>query len=172
MAFKRQGTLNPHGAPVLVRRTIANSTEVTVNDSMRMNGGFADLGDATTNVLGHAVGISTKGGVGVSTDGSTGAEMGSFSGTFTSASDNQTVSQVKVELDISQDSLHSAEVNDTLGTTTGSDEDGSYFDLADEDTLDESSYSATAAQYHAHKADPQDSTRLIVNIFESSVFGA
>jgi len=172
MAFTQHGSLDPHGAPVLVRRTIANSTEVSVGDSVKMDGGFAALGEATTNVLGHVSGISTESGVGLSTDGSTGAEFGTFAGTFTTASDNETAAQVKAEIDISKHTLYSAEVDATLGTTPGSDEDGAYFDLADEDTLDESTYSATAAQYQVSKRDPQESSQVIVNIFESSVFGA
>lgn len=172
MAFTNYGTLNPHGAPVNIRRTIANSTTVTVNDSMKMDSGFADLGEATTDVLGHADGISTEGGVGVVTDGSAGADFGSYQGTFTTASDNQTVDKVKVELDISKDSLYSAEVDAAIETTAGYSASGAYMDLLDEDTLDESTGATTPAQYYSHGVDPEDDSRLIVNIFQSSVFGS
>jgi hypothetical protein len=44
-------------------------------------------------------------------------------------------------------------------------------DLADEDTLDESTAATTTAQYATHGVDPNDTAKAVVNIFESSVFG-
>lgn len=172
MAFRTAGSLNPHGAPINVRRVLANSITVTEGDSIKIDSNFADLGEATTGVFGHASGISTDRGVGVTTDGSAGADFGSYQGSFTTASDNQTDAKVKVEVDISKQTLYSADISAALGTTVGSDSLNAYFDLADEETLDESSYSAAGAQYNMHQTDPADADRIIVNIFESSVFGS
>ena len=96
--------------------------------------------------------------------------MGSYVGTYTHAADNQTVAQSKVELDISKFTLYSAEQDGTVGDND-SDLAGFFTNLADEDTLDESTTSTTAAQYATHGTDPDDSTKMIVNLYESSIFG-
>ena len=171
MAILNHNTLTPNGAPVLRRTIITNSVVTVVNDSYKLASGFGALGTAGTSVLGHVTGISTLDQVGVNTTGVAGAEMGSFVGSYTAAADNQTVAQVKAEVDISKDTLYSAEVDVAIGTTTGSDLDGYFMDLADEDTLDESTAATTAAQYGTWGTDPNDSARAIVNIFESSVYG-
>lgn len=172
MAFKIAGSLNPHGGPLLRRETITNSTEVTENDSVKLASGFVDLGTTGASVFGHVSGISTHRGVGLNTDGAAGSDIGSFSGTFTTASDNQTVDKVKAEVDISKSTLYSAALDDDIGSTTGSDLAGYYMDIADETELDESTAATTVAQYHTHGTDPEDDERVIVNIFESSVFGS
>lgn len=172
MAFSGAGTLNEHVGPVQRSQIIANSTEVTELDAVRIDSsGFVTLGNASNDIFGHVTGISTQDGVGLETDGSAGAETGSFSGTFTTASDNQTVSKVKAVVDISKESLYSADADASLGTTTGSDLAGYYMDLTSENELDESTAAQTAAQYHTHGTDPEDSTKAIVNVFESSVYG-
>jgi hypothetical protein len=172
MAFTYHGDLNPHGGPVLRREIGTNSITVTVLDSVKLASGFAALGTAGAAVFGHVAGISTEDGVGLNTTGAAGAEIGSFVGTFTMASDNQTVAKVKVEVDISQTTLYSAEVDATIGTTTGSDLSGYRMDLVDEDTLDESTAATTTAQYATWGVDPADSTKAIVNVFESQVFNS
>jgi len=171
MAFKGSGTLNPHGGPVLRREIIANSVAAVELDSVKLASGFAALGTAGALVFGHVVGISTNEGVGLETDGTAGAATGSFAGAYTVASDNQTVAKVRAEVDISKFSLYSAEVDDTIGTTTGSNLAGYRMDLVDEDTLDEDSAATTSAQYGTWGVDPEDSTKAIVNIYESQVFG-
>lgn len=172
MAFKKAGDLNPHGGPVLVSKIIANSTTVTEGDSVKLSSGFVDLTTTGDEVFGHVTAISTRQGVGLETDGTAGAETGSFNNTFTTASDNQTVGKVKAVVDISKLSLYSADVDDTLGTTTGSDLAGYRMDAADESELDESTAATTAAQYNSFGVDPEDSGNVIVNIFESQVFGS
>lgn len=172
MAFRNKGSLNPHGAPVLRYATLANSITVTENDSMKIDAdGFLALGTAGVAVFGHVVGLTKKEGTGLVTDGSAGADVGSFQGTFATASDNETVDQVKGVCDISQFTLWSAELSGTIGTTTGSDQMGVHFDLTDEDTLDETSSTDSSAQYYSWGQDPEAGTGYaIVNIFESEVF--
>jgi len=171
MAFKISGTLNPHGAPVLRREILANSITTVVNDSVKFASGFVALGTAGALVLGHVVSIGTNKGVGLNTTGAAGAEIGSFVNSYLTASDNQTVGKVRAEIDISKFTLYSAEVDAAIGTTTGSDLAGYRMDLVDEDTLDESTAVTTTAQYGTWGVDPLDSSRALVNIYESQVFG-
>ena len=172
MAFKAIDRLgSSSGAPIKQARILANSITVTELDSIKMASGFAALGTAGASVFGHALAIRTEPGVGVGTTGAAGAEAGSFVGTFTTASDNQTVAMVKGECDISKETMYSAEVDATIGTTTGSDLAGYYMDLIDANTLDESDAATTTGQYATHGVDANDSTKAVVTIFESSVFG-
>ena len=173
MAIIKNTALTPFGAPGLRHEILANSITVTVSDSVKFDtDGFVALGTAGAAVLGHVMNISTNLGVGVNTTGVAGAELGSYVGTFLTASDNETVSKVRAEVDISQQTMYSAEVDATIGTTTGSDLAGYRMDLIDEDTLDESDAATTTAQYATWGLDPEDSTKAIVNIFESQVFNA
>jgi len=171
MAFIPVGSLDPHGAPVLRKETLANSITVTVNDSVKAASGFIALGTAGALVYGHVKGIATNKDVGVQSTGAAGAAFGSFVGAYTTASDNQTVGLVKAEMDISKFSLYSAELSAAIGTTTGSNLIGYRMDLTDEDTLDESTAATTSAQYATHGVDPNNTAQAIVNIYESQVFG-
>lgn len=171
MAFIPRGTLNPHGAPVLRRGILANSITVTEFDSVKASSGFVALGTTGALVLGHVVGLVTEQGVGLNTSGAAGAGIGSFVGTYLTASDNQTVGKVKAEIDISKHSLYGAEEDAAIGTTTGSNLLGYSQDIADEDTLDESTAATTTGQYMGWGVDPEDSAKALVNIYESVVFG-
>ena len=171
MAIIRNGTLAPWGAPVQISRVLANSITVTVNDSVKIASGFAALGTTGALVFGHVMGIGTKDGMGLNTTGVAGASIGSFVGTFVTASDNQTVGFVKATCDVSKFTLYSAEEDAAIATTTGSNLAGYTQDLADEDTLDESTAVTTTGQYMGHGVDPSNSAQAIVNIFESQVFG-
>jgi len=171
MAFYQSGSLMPFGAPVLRSEIITNSVVSVVNDSVKFASGFVALGTAGANVLGHIAAHVTDKGVGLNTSGASGAAIGSYVGTYTAASDNQTVAKVRAVVDISKFTLYSAEVDATLATTTGSNLAGYRMDLIDEDTLDESSAVTTTAQYNSWGVDPLESDRVIVNIYESQVFG-
>ena len=171
MAIIPSGTLNPHGAPVLRKEIITNSISVVMHDSIKLSSGFAALNTAGVLTFGHVTGVSTANGVGVNTTGAAGADIGSFVGTYTAASDNQTVAKVTVECDISKFTLYNAEVSATIGTTTGSNLSGYNMDLSDENTLDETSAVTTTAQYYSHGLAPSNSAQAYVNIRESVVFG-
>lgn len=163
--------MNPHGAPVLRSNILANSITVTVNDSVKAASGFLALGTTGALVFGHVVAIATNKDLGLNTTGVAGAEVGSFVGTFGTASDNQTVAMVRAKCDISKMSLYSAEEDAAIATTTGSNLLGYTQDLADEDTLDESTAATTTGQYMGWGVDPLNSAQAIVNIYESQVFG-
>lgn len=171
MAIIKVGTLNPHGAPVLRKEIITNSVVSVVMDSIKIVSGFAALGTTGALVFGHLVNHKSKNDVGLLSTGVSGAEMGSYVGAYTAASDNQTVAMVEAECDISTTSLYSAELDAAVGTTGNSNLSHYNFDLVDEDSLDESSVVATTAQYHSHGIDPDNTAQVIVNIYESQVFG-
>lgn len=174
MSFIKYGSLLQIGGPILRKEIIANSVVTTALDSVKLdtgNGnGFLALGTAGESVFGHVMGIATNLDVGVSSSGATGAELGSFVGTYTAASDNETVAKVRGEVDISQFTLYNADVDAALGTTTGSDQAGYAIDLIDEDDLDESSTLATILQYNIMEVTPGDTGNVIVNILQSHVF--
>lgn len=171
MAFINRGTLQSNGAPVLLSRILANSITVVVNDSVKLASGFIDLGTTGALVFGHVVGIGTEKGMPLNTTGVAGAEVGSFVGTYLTASDNQTVAKAKAICDISKFTLWSAEEDVAIATTTGSNLAGYTQDIADKDTLDESTAATTTGQYMGHGVDPLNSAQAIVNIYESQVFG-
>lgn len=171
MAFQRIGTLAPWGAPVILSNIVANSITLTVQDSVKAASGFIALGTAGALVWGHAVSIGTDKGVGLNTSGAAGAEIGSFVNAFTTASNNQTVAKVRANCDVSKHTLYSAELNAAIGITTGSNLIGYRMDLADEDTLDESSATTSTAQYATFGVDPYNSAQAVVAIYESQVFG-
>jgi hypothetical protein len=171
MAMIKVGTLMSIGAPVLRKEILANSITSTVNDSLKLVSGFAALGTTGVAVFGHLTNHKSKNDVGLLTTGVAGAEMGSYVGTYLTASNNQTVGFVEAECDISKHSMYSAEVDATIGTTTGSNLSGYKMDLVDEDTLDESTAATTTAQYRGWGVDPENSANAIVNIFESDVYG-
>ena len=172
MATSVHGTLRPNGAPVLRREILANSITVTVLDSVKVASGFIALGTAGALVFGHVMGIGTNKGVGLTTTGVVGAELGSYFGTFATASDNQTVAMVRAECDVSKETLMSFTPSAALGTTTGSNLLGYRIDLSDEDTTDEATAHATnTSQYHIWGVDPQVSTNHVISILESGPFG-
>ena len=175
MAFAKFGSLLPFGGPVLRKEIVANSVTLTAMDAVIIDtDGFVALGTAGAAIFGHAVQAVTFSDVGHNTTGVAGADIGSFVGTFTHASDNETVAQNKAEIDISQFTLYSAETDANLDVTAGTSQLDIHFDLIDEDTLDESTGADTTAQYHSFGADPDTSVsdRAIVNVFESSVFNS
>ena len=171
-AFKRHGSLDTNAAPVLRKGIIGNSVVSILANSRKIASGFSALGTTGALVFGHVVSHLTADGVGVNTTGAAGAEIGSYAGSWTAASNNQTVAQVVDLCDVSKFTLYSSATDAALGTTTGSNLAGYTQDLVDSTQLDESSAVATTGQYMSHGLDPATpTTRIIVNIYESQVFG-
>lgn len=168
---KKVGSLDSHGAPVIRKAVLANSITVAELDSVQFTSGFAALGTTGALVAGHVMSLSTNNGVGLLTTGAAGAAVGSFVGTYLTASDNQTVGLVKADIDISKSSLYSMTPDVAIGTTTGSNLVGYHVDLADEDNTDESTAATTTAQYFIWGVDPEDAANHVVNIYESQVYG-
>lgn len=169
MAFRNSGSLDPHGGPLLRSGILANSTTFTEHDSLVWDtDGFIALGTAGAAVLGHADSLTDANLVGLTDDGS----GGNYAGTYATASDNETVASFRAQVNISQLTLYSVDPDAALDTTAGSSQSGIYMDLISENQLDESSVVDTVAQYHSWGTDPNNSSNLIVNVFESSPFTA
>lgn len=166
--IQKIGTLGCCDGPILVDRIITNSVVVAVGDSVKTASGFVALGTTGARVLGHVTAI-------VGADGLTPIKDGTYLGNpgeaYTAASNNQTVAQVRVVVDIDRTSLYSAELDAAIGTTTGSGLAGKTFDIVDKDTLDESTVAETTAQYYSHGVDRNNTAQVVVNILESEVFG-
>lgn len=178
MAFRPEGSLVPYGGPVLRSEILANSITVTDWDATKIDtDGFVILGTATAYVFGHVTDLVTNKGVGLNTTGASGAEIGSFVGTFTTASDNETVGNVRAVIDISQFTIYhsGSPASGTFGTTTaGSGELGVGFDLSDEDSIDETSVviqSGGTAQYFSW-GKVSGENAITMNIQESQVFNS
>ena len=176
------GTLGRSGGPILVDRVIKNSVTVAIGDSVKTLAGFAALGTTGARVLGHVESFIGEDGLTPTKDGTLLQNLGQ---TFVAASDNQTVAEVRVRVDVDVMSQYSAELDAAAGSTTGSDLAGKYFNLADEDTLDESTVTEdrltlsegapnTAAfmQYYSQGLDRNNTAQVVVNIVNSEVFGA
>jgi len=146
MAFIKVGTLSPYGAPVLRSAVITNSTTMSVADMVAVSSGFVlDASGTTYPIFGNLVAFSTYKGVGVLTTGAAGAALGSFVGTYATASDNQTNAKIEAVVDISKESLYTNPTSGTPGTTTGSNLLGYYLNLvaASATTIDETSATTT-----------------------------
>lgn len=162
------GSLGRFGGPLLVDRIITNSVTVAIADSVRTASGFLALGTTGSRVLGHVESFIGQDGLTPTKDGTLLQNLGA---TFTAASNNQTVAQVRARVDVDQLGLYSAELDAAIGTTTGSGFAGRTFDLVDEDTLDESTVAETTQQYYSHGIDRNNTAQVVVNIYESEVFG-
>lgn len=166
--IQKIGSLGRFGGPILVDRILTNSISVAVGDSVKTASGFAALGTTGARVLGHVVSFIGKDSLTPVKDGT---YLGNPGEVYAVASNNQTVAQVRAQIDIDTASLYSAELDAAVGTTTGSNLAGKTFDLADEDTLDESTVAETTAQYYSHGLDRNNTAQVVVNILESEVFG-
>ena len=176
MAFTIAGSLSPFGGPLLRSQIVANSVALVELDSVTVEpgynaAGFVRLGVAAGRVFGHVKAIVTNNGVGLLTDGTTGAAIGSFTNAYTVASDNQTIAQVRAQVDVSKETLYSVDPDAAIATTTGSNLLGYKTDIIDEDNTDEDTATSATAQYFIWGVDPNTAANQIVNIFESGVFG-
>lgn len=162
------GSLGRNGGPLLVDRIVANSVTIAVGDSVKTASGFAALGTTGARVLGHVESLVGPDGLSAVTDGTF---LGNLGSALVMDSDNQTVDEISARIDIDQLSLYSAELDADAGTTTGSNLAGYTMDLTDEDTLDESTAVETTGQYYSHGLNRNDTTKVVVNILESEVFG-
>lgn len=174
MAFIKAGQLTSVGAPVLRKGVIANSVVMTSQASVAFVTGFVALSTSgTVFPAGHVEAIQDASGIGEITTGVAGAAIGSFLGTFTVASNNQTVAKVSAMIDISKFTLYSNALSAAPGTTTGSNLIGYYLALTNSTTLNEASSVSTASStpYVTWGTDPlRATTNSIVSIYNSQFF--
>ena len=147
---------------------IKNSITVSVGDVVDLTAGQVDLGDAsTTAILGVVVAIVNEDGTPIVTDGTAGSQVGSYKGTFLTASDNATVAKVMAVVNTSRDQVYQVELDADAGTTSGSDVIGALFDLAGPKTIDESTVGAGPIQVIGF--DPDVATTVFAKIAVSAI---
>lgn len=166
--FKKVGSLGNFGGPILVDRIVANSVTVSVGGAVKTLAGFAALVATGDKVLGVVEQVIGSNRLAVST-GST--YRGNFGDTFAAAADNQTVAMNRVRVDVDKSALYQVAGDAALETTAGSSLAGKTFDLANSLLVDESTVAITSQQVYSHGASNVVTTELVVNIFESEVFG-
>lgn len=170
MSFIPSGTLDPHGAPVLRHDVLANSVTYVVGDALKLTTGFPVLATGgNVPIYGHLIESETNKGVGVNTTGAAGAAMGSYTNTYLTSSTNQTVLMARGVINISRLTQYSASVTGT--PATGASTLGYMANLADEATIDQASALTTNLQYFIWGVDPNVSTRIIVSVHGSLIFG-
>jgi hypothetical protein len=180
MSFDYRGSKNGGSGRNLELCLIGNSKTIAVGELVRSysdNTGALFNPAAAVPVLGvvHAI-CDAKGLPIVKTNPGAGTAFTSDTNSVTTGSDNTTTLLYWALVDTSKDSLYSAQVNGTLGTTVGSTMRGCRLDVDSANTnygrLLESTATRTntaKANMYSHGLDPQDSTRLIVNIAQSEL---
>lgn len=150
----------------LVKKIIANSQVLQVGEAVRIDDdGFIVTCPTGSTVYGVVQGIVGPKGEVLRSNGA-GADFDT-NGSYTAASDNETVAQISVLIDTSKLAQYSAPMDATPGTTTGSNLPGYRMDhVSGGLTLDESTAVTSAAQWVSLGLDPEDSTRVLVQIFE------
>lgn len=162
MAFNYKRNLNGSHARTLVKVLLGNSVDFRVGDPVSITtGGAVIQNSAGVRILGHIAAIVQDNGTVPANNGCAGA----FVQTYRTASDNATVAKVAALVDIDANSLYSVSLDDTIGTTTGS---NTAFYMMDIDTglvnraLDESTAGQTNGQYFSFGLDPDNSNRVLV----------
>ena len=131
--FIYKGSVYPNGDRVLIEKPLADSTEFTIGDVVKMNtDNVLELGGAGGAIGGVIVEFKTASGAPVTDNGS----GDRFEGTYTTSTSNTVVAVI----DVSKDSVYSVTLDAARGTTSGSDDDFTNFDLlAASDQLEASS---------------------------------
>jgi len=125
--FWFRGTMSGNKAAADVREyIIGNSKTITLGDAVTFDGsGYLQLAGAGNKIAGIVVGIVDKDGIPVFSKNFSGSGSVSGDDTYTTASDNTTVDQVKAQIACSTDNLWYNEADSTLSQA----EVGEYFDL-------------------------------------------
>lgn len=165
MAFRYVKSRNANQGRVLRKKTITDSQVLSVGEAVKLVSGKVSTWGAGGAGYGIVVGFVKADGSPVTTDGAGNA----FSGTYTAGSSNTVCAMV----DVSKGSIYSVALDDTIGTTTGSNLEGYNADLtAGSQTLDESSTVSTTASFFLMGADPDPkapSNSVLCSIQESQV---
>lgn len=165
MAFRFKKSLDANQGRTIVSYTIADSQVISVGEAVKLSSGKLVTWGAGGAGLGIVTAILNSDGSPVTTDGA----GGDFHGTYTAGTSNTVVAEV----DASIRSIYSVAMDDTLGTTTGSNLAGYNADLtAGSQTLDESTTLSTTASFYIWGVDPDTSApsnSVLVSIQESQV---
>lgn len=165
MAFVYKKSRNPNGGRELMEFTITDSQTISIGEAVKLSSGKLVTWGAGGVGLGVVAGIVKADGSPVTDNGA----GGDFTGTYTAPSSNT----VKAVVDVSLESVYSVAMDDTLGTTTGSNLAGYNADCtAGSQTLDESTTLSTTASFVILGLDTSvgaPSNSVFVSIQESQV---
>ena len=178
MAFRRKDDVNFDNIRTVV---IAASQTVYVGSAVyARTGGYAIPAGSTAMaaLLGVVVDIVDKNGNSVfgslAKVPNTTVSGTPDSGYVTTAASNTTTDKIAVKVDISPMTRYSVSVTGTIGTTTTSDVGIGWMQSADDRNVDETTHTrtiTTGGTWFNWGTDPADSTRLIVSLAASEVFG-
>ncbi len=107
MSFILHGTIDNNFGPILKKVILANSLATSRGDAVRVDAGVLKAPTATV-VLGHIVQHVTADGTPLINDGAGSIE---YNGTYTTASDNETVAKVAAQIDMSKMTTYTGDVD-------------------------------------------------------------
>jgi len=158
--FSYRKSLITKDEPTLLYFIIDNSGVITLGDAIMINtDGHAVVATAGEEVAGIVACVVDANGIAVEPDSGT-------TDTYTVDSDNETVKKYQVGLIVSPFALFSNDSSGTLATTNLM----QFFDLTDEDTIDQSSASDASGQFQLVGLDPDndgDASKGLFRIAES-----
>lgn len=168
MPFIFRKTLRPNAERVLMEKTLADSTNFTVGDAVKMNtSNRLELAGAGNAVAGIIVEMRKKDGSPLTDNGA----GGDYVNSYTTPSSNTVVAII----DVSKESVYSVPLDAARGTTSGSEDDFCNIDVvAASDVLDESTVAApgSTAQFCVLGTDPDvlaPSYSVLATIQESQI---
>lgn len=127
---------------------LANSITVTIGDAVKSASGFLTNASVTTAaVAGIVIAVVDKNGLPIASDANT-------IDSYTTASDNQTNAQLYAMIDESPFTIYSFKIDNTPGTTTGSNLRNYYCDFTDKTQLSESSAATSGKVVRLLGVDP------------------
>jgi len=149
-------------SPVALSYIINNSETIQVGDAVALDtNGHITVGTAGEEVLGIVAGVTDSNGISIDADSGT-------TDTYTVASDNETSAQKKAQITADKMSLYSNDADGDLATTNLL----QFFDLIDENTIDQSSASDTSGQFQLISLNPDgdgDASKGLFKIAESQL---
>jgi len=158
--FSYRKSLITKDEPTLLYFIIDNSGTITLGDAIMIDSnGHAVVATTGEEVAGIAAQVVDANGIPVEPDSGT-------TDTYTVDSDNETVKKYQVGLIVSPFALFSNDSSGTLATTNLM----QFFDLTDEDTIDQSSASDKSGQFQLVGLDPDndgDASKGLFRIAES-----
>lgn len=154
--FSYRKSLITKDEPTLLYFIIDNSDTITLGDAIMINtDGHAVVATAGEEVAGIAACVVSKNGISIDPD-------SGKTDTWTVDSDNETVDMCKVGLIVSPFALFSNDSSGTLATTNLM----QFFDLTDEDTIDQGSASDTGGQFQLVGLDPDNDADVSKGLFK------
>ena len=153
---------------------IANSQTITIGDMVKATAGFIALVGAGGRILGCVVGLEDANHLDLEHPQATktNATYTASTKTAVAASDNQTVDAIRAIVDIDPMTIYSAQPDQAIGTTTGSNLLGYYTDVpAASDQPDQDTAATTTAQLFIWGTDPENTARGLYSIAEHQIWG-